>query len=126
MPLYETMISGVPDGYFSFAARTGNAPLVACPGPWAAANNTAPTFVCPANIAATAQDQQGFMISYYNSITNGYTLEIYVFELAMALGVVADPSLGLTTNLGPTNYLGVAGFMGSPGSVLALSRGFRE
>ena len=111
-PLYEIMLNGIPAGYFNSPPAPATPPWWTVSGPWAAANNTVPTFLCPSNYTAAAPDQQGFMISYYNPTTGGYTLEIYVFQLAIALGVVADPSLGPTMNLGPTNYLGVAGYLG--------------
>ena len=113
LPLYEIMISGLPSGYFNAPPVPATLPWWTFPGPWAAANNTVPTFLCPLNLTSAAPDQGGFLISYFSTTTSAYTLEMYVFQLAIALGDVADPSLGATNNLGPTNYLGVAGLMGA-------------
>ena len=97
-PLWEILNTGLPPGYFSSPPAPSTAPWWAYPGPWAAGNNVVPIFLCPSNYAQAAPDQTAALMSYYSSTTLGYTLELWYFPF--------------NTQLGPTNYLGVAGFMG--------------
>jgi prepilin-type N-terminal cleavage/methylation domain-containing protein len=95
--LYAEMMNGVPSGWLSVTNTTGT-PWYNLAGPWAAANNNVTTFNCPSDPQVGATTDQ--VVVLQNFIYQG---GIYIQGIGFS---------GQST-LGKTNYLGVAGYVGS-------------
>ena len=95
--LYAEMMNGVPAGWPSITAATGT-PWYGLAGPWAAANNTVSTFICPSDPQIGPTKDQVVVLQTFPSGSNA-DIE--------AIGFGGEKTLG------KTNYLGVAGYTGA-------------
>jgi prepilin-type N-terminal cleavage/methylation domain-containing protein/prepilin-type processing-associated H-X9-DG protein len=95
-PLDAVMRNGMPAGWFDVSTKDtryfGNFGAT-----WSAANNTVPTFLCPAVDSSSKTAEGAFLVTYYAGVT------IYSWG--------GNPY----PNLGRTNYLGVGGVLSNTG-----------
>jgi len=97
-PLDNVMRNGAPAGYFNPNTVVATV-WWGVSSTWSAANNTVPVFLCPDDTAATSSPSQ---FAYF-----------YMWQPAANSGTVSGGVFSGQQALGRTNYLGVAGWMGS-------------
>jgi prepilin-type N-terminal cleavage/methylation domain-containing protein len=98
-PLDKVMRNGMPAGYFDPSNSSNTTPWWGYGPTWSAANNTVPEFLCPDDPSRSSSQYQGACQVMYSTAPGSGTLRFWIFN-------------GYQT-LGRTNYVGVAGYLGS-------------